>query len=147
MEAREEKRPNFLFIFIIILILVLIISLLYYFIKKRNSITINSEITGSQKVISLSNSYIFAAPVKANAGGDLIRITVFLLDNRGYGVFDKKVILGNNNGPITINNLQSLTDETGKAVFDISSTTTGVFFIEASVDGNLLSQRVKVTFD
>lgn len=63
------------------------------------------------------------------------------------GLFDKEVTLGNDNEPIAINKLQTLTDDTGKAVFDISSTKTGVFYIEALVDGVSLPQTVKVTFD
>lgn len=147
MEANERNRPNYFVIFIIALIVILLLTFLYYFIKRKDSISYNSEITSSSQDISLGNSYVFAAPVRAGSDGDLIRITVFLLDSRGFGVFDKEVLLGNNNGPITITNLQTLTDETGKAVFDISSSTAGVFFIEVSVDGKLLPQRVKVTFD
>lgn len=147
MEAIEKRRPNYLIIFIIILIIILILTFLYYFIGKRNTTNNYSEIVSASKTVSLANSYVFAAPVRASSDGDLIRITVFLLDSRGFGVFDKEVSLGNNNGPITITNLQTLTDETGKAVFDISSSTAGVYFIEASVDGKLLPQRAKVTFD
>ncbi|MDO8340420.1 MAG: hypothetical protein Q7T59_00420 [Candidatus Woesebacteria bacterium] len=69
------------------------------------------------------------------------------MDDNGLGIFDKKVILGNLDSPIKVKDIQSLTDETGKAIFDISSSSSGVFFIEAIVDSNKLPQRVKVVFD
>ena len=129
----------------IFLIIILILSV--YYIRQSVSIIPKAKNLNNTLVVSFSNSYVFASPVRAKINGESIRITVFVLDDRGFGIFDKKVTLGNNNEPITINNLQSLTDETGKAIFDISSTKTGIYFIEASVDGDILPQRVKIVFD
>lgn len=148
MEANEERRVNKLVIpAIIISFLVTILFLLLYFIKNRTYITPKASSLNSASQISFTNSYIFASPVRAKANGDLIRITIFVLDDQGRGIFGKKVTLGNNNESIIVNNLQSLTDEVGKATFDVSSSATGVFFIEALVDDELLPQKVKVTFD
>lgn len=148
MEANEEKRPNKLIVPVIItLILVIILFLLIYFIKNRTYITPKASTLNSASIVSISNSYIFSSPVRAKINGENIRITVFLLDDKGLGVFDKKVILSSLDGSINIKDIQSLTDETGKAIFDISSNLGGTFFIEATVDGINLPQRVKVVFD
>lgn len=97
--------------------------------------------------VSVSNSYVFSSPVRAKANGDLVRITVFLLDDEGNGIFDKKVDLKSNGQGLTIKEIQSLTDETGKAIFDVASTNPGIFNLEAFTDDLVLPQKVKVIYD
>ncbi|MDP1760524.1 MAG: hypothetical protein Q8L01_03740 [Candidatus Woesebacteria bacterium] len=153
MEANEEKRSKkYILPLIVIIILIIILGVLLLFIKNRISLLPKAENYNNSASVSFSNSYIFASPVRAKAGhqtipGENIRITVFLLDDKGLGIFDKKVTLGNLDGPINIVDVQSLTDETGKAIFDINSNSKGAFFIEAAVGGSRLPQRVKVVFD
>ncbi len=95
---------------------------------------------------SLENSYIFASPLRAGVGGEKIRITVFILDSTGKGVFGKTVELGEVPA-LDIAKTQNVTDETGKAVFDVSSRAKGLFSIEAVYDGNVLPQRIQATFE
>lgn len=148
MEADEEKRPNKIVLpLIIVILLTVILGLLLLFIKNRTSVFPKADSLNSTAIVSLDNSYIFASPVRAKVGGENIRITVFLLDDKGLGIFNKKVGLGNLDDQVNITDMQSLTDETGKAIFDVNSNTKGVFFIEAAVDGVRLPQRVKVVFD
>ena len=96
--------------------------------------------------VVLENSYLFASPLQAKADAkEQIRITVFLLDGRGIGVGNQTVSL---NVPqnISINSVQAVTDDTGKAVFDLSSPTTGKFAISAASQGKTLPQKVNVLF-
>ncbi|KKP46290.1 MAG: hypothetical protein UR39_C0012G0012 [Candidatus Woesebacteria bacterium GW2011_GWA1_33_30] len=131
-------------IFIIfVLILILIVSLV--FIKNKTSVVPEAK-SPNLASISISNSYVFASPVRARASGDLIRITVFILDNDGFGIADKTVNLIADT-KINVENIQSLTDDTGKAIFDISSKNTGAFLIEAVVGNQNLPQKVKVVYD
>lgn len=148
MEAKDNKRGNHVFISIfLVLLLIFILLVSLFFIKRRTSITPRASYINTSSLTFLDNSFVFASPVRAKAGGDLIRVTIFVLDSEGRGIFDKKVTLGNNNESIIVNDLQSLTDDSGKTIFDVSSVSSGVFYIEASVDGFLLPQTTKVTFD
>lgn len=147
MEADREKPNKLLISVFVIFILVIILVVLLFFIKNITSVLPKANNLNSASSVSFSNSYVFASPVRAKTNAEGIRITVFLLDDNGMGIFDKKVTLGNLDSPIKVKEIQSLTDETGKAIFDISSSLNGVFFIEAIVDGNNLPQRVKVVFD
>ncbi|HCR36217.1 hypothetical protein A2130_03260 [Candidatus Woesebacteria bacterium GWC2_33_12] len=128
---------------ILILILILIISLI--FIRNKTSVVPNAKGPNLASV-SVSNSYIFASPVRATAGGDLIRITIFILDERGLGIEGKKIILkGDTN--LNITEIQPLTDGVGKAIFDLRSNIMGAYSLEAEVDGLVLPQKVKIIFD
>lgn len=143
---KKEKTGLYFSIFAVLL-LVLFLILGIYISRQRTNITPQAKgpITGN--IISFENSYIFTSPTRATAGGDLIRVTVFILDSQGRGVIDKKVAIGNNEKELVIKDLQNLTDDTGKAVFDISSKKPGVYYLDSLVEGQVLPQRVKVTFD
>ena len=126
------------------LVIILIIVLL--FINQRTSIAPKAREVNTTSSVSITNSYVFASPVRAKANGDLIRVTVFVLDEKGLGVFDKKVTIREGSG-LSVKEVQALTDEVGKAIFDISSTKTGVFYLEVEAGGIILPQRTKVVFD
>ncbi|KKU17588.1 MAG: hypothetical protein UX28_C0008G0004 [Candidatus Pacebacteria bacterium GW2011_GWA1_46_10] len=130
---------------IAILILTIIITVIYM--RQKLTMTPSAKTGNINSVISLDNSYIFASPVRAKAGSDLIRITVFVLDNGGLGVYNKDVIVGNEDSGLTINKTQATTDETGKALFDISSNTPGTYFVEVMIDKLTVPQKVKIVFD
>lgn len=96
--------------------------------------------------ISLENSYVFASPLTAKAGGgERIRVTVFILDTEGRGVYGKPVFLGQDER-LEIVPVQAVTDNLGRAIFDISATAPADYFIEAGVESKVLPQRVKVSF-
>lgn len=151
-EVREE-RPKYFLLVVILVIFLVTLGLLVYYIRFRTSITPKASTFNSENIVSLSNSYVFASPIRAKANGDLIRVTVFLLDDVGNGIFDKQVSLRSldnevgSHGVVDIKNVQSLTDETGKAVFDIAGSSVGSFSIEAFTSETVLPQRVKVTYD
>jgi hypothetical protein len=102
--------------------------------------------TTSSSEVALGNSYLFASPLQAKADTkELVRITVFILDGRGLGVPNQPVKL-DHPGSISLHEIQPTTDDTGKAVFDLSSPSTGKFEISASSNGKTLPQRVRVVF-
>ena len=94
----------------------------------------------------LENSYLFASPLQAKADGkEAIRITIFLLDGRGLGVANQTVSL-NLPKNITVTNQQEITDQNGKAIFDLVSSTAQTANITAKTDSAKLPQSVKVIF-
>ena len=101
----------------------------------------------------LENSYLFASPLQAKSGDkntpveqlEQIRLTVFLLDGRGLGVSNQTVSLQLPQN-ITITSQQEITDNTGKAVFDLTSSVVQSFYVSALVNGSKLPQKVRIVF-
>lgn len=147
MEQELDNRPKNIIISIFITsICVIILIIILLFINQKTYITPKAREINVSSSISITNSYVFASPIRAKVNGDLIRVTVFVLDDKGRGVFDKKVSIREENGLI-VKEIQALTDEVGKAVFDIGSSKTGVFNIEVEVAGIILPQKTKVIYD
>ncbi len=143
----EERKTNYFWLILILIIFLVTLGILVYYIRFRTSITPKASTLNIISVVSISNSYLFASPIRAKASGDLIRVTVFLLDDEGNGIFDKKVNLRVLEGQLNIKEVQSLTDETGKAVFDVASSVVGVYTLEAFTESTVLPQKVKVIYD
>lgn len=143
----REERPKYFWLVLILIIFLLTLGILVYYIKFTTSIAPKANSYNIASNVSISNSYVFSSPVRAKANGDLIRVTVFLLDDEGNGIFDKKVSLRALEGQLNIKEVQSLTDETGKAVFDVESPVVGVFNLEAFTNELVLPQKVKVIYD
>ena len=142
------KSTKYLFI-IGFLLLSLIASL---FLVVRTTI-FQKRASSSNYSYVLENSYLFASPLQAKAGDkttpadrhEQIRLTIFLLDGRGLGVTNQIVSLQLPQN-ITVTNQQEITDSTGKAIFDITSSTSQSFYVTASVAGAKLPQKVRVVF-
>lgn len=143
----EEKRTNYFWLIVILVIFLITLGVLVYYIRFAVSTTPKASNFNTVNVVSISNSYIFTSPVRATAGGDLIRVTVFILDDEGNGLYDKKVTVKSNNQDLIIKEVQSLTDETGKAVFDVASNIAGVYTLEAFIEELVLPQKIKVIYD
>lgn len=108
--------------------------------------TISKRAHTSSSTVALENSYLFASPLQAKADGlEQIRLTVFLLDGRGLGVPNQLVKL-NLPTSVRITKSQEVTDQTGKAVFDLISPTPQTIHVSASVGTSTLPQKVKITF-
>ncbi|MBP6867304.1 Ig-like domain-containing protein [Candidatus Shapirobacteria bacterium] len=108
--------------------------------------TISKRAHTSSSTVALENSYLFASPLQAKADGlEQIRLTVFLLDGRGLGVPNQSVKL-NLPTSVRITKSQEITDQTGKAVFDLISPTPQTLNVSASVGTSTLPQKVKITF-
>lgn len=142
-----NKSKKYLWLLILLLILILVLATSVYVVRQRTNLFSSAqEVNYSQiRPPSLANSYLFASPLSAATNGEKIRISVFILDGRGMGIAGKLVLLGQNEN-LKVEAIQPTTDYLGKAIFDISSLSPGLYFLEASVDGAILPQRVTVTF-
>lgn len=101
----------------------------------------------SQATFSIDNSYIFSTPSAARANGqEKIRLTVFILNNQGLGVLGKNIFIGTNSA-LNIEAIQGLTDNYGKAYFDISASKPGEYFLEIKVDGTALNKKAQLVFN
>ena len=143
----EDRSPKYFWLILILIVFLVTLGILVYYIRFRTSITPKASTLNITSIVSISNSYVFASPLRAKANGDLIRVTVFLLDDEGNGIFDKKVSLRVLEGQLDIKEVQSLTDETGKAIFDVASSTIGTYNLEAFTTDIVLPQKVKVIYD
>jgi len=96
--------------------------------------------------ISVDNSYVFTNPLKASADGkEKIRVTVFVLNSQGLGVFGKKVTVGID-PRLVVDAIQQNTDSAGKAIFDFSTTSPGEYYLEVSIDELKLPQKARLSF-
>lgn len=101
----------------------------------------------SQASFSVDNSYIFSTPSQARANGqEKIRLTVFILNNQGLGVLGKKIFIGTDPS-LNIEAIQGLTDNYGKAYFDISSSKAGEYFLEIKADDTALKTKAHIVFN
>lgn len=96
--------------------------------------------------VSLNDSLVIGAKILAKADNkDSCLVNIFLLDNNGKGVQDKRVQL-TGAAELKIENLNAVTDKDGKASFEIKSETEGQFRLIADVDGVALPKTISVTF-
>lgn len=138
------KSVKALIIIIIILLIALAASVT---LVVRTAVFSGKATSTNSSPIALENSYLFASPLQAKADGkELIRVTVFILDGRGLGVSGKPVILDSSPSSVNIAPIQPTTDDTGKAVFDVSSSTAQKYKLSASVNGQPLPQKVSLSF-
>ena len=101
----------------------------------------------SRSSFSIDNSYIFSTPSQARANGqEKIRLTVFILNNQGLGVLGKKIFIGTDPS-LNIEAIQGLTDNYGKAYFDISSSKAGEYFLEIKADDTALKSKAHIVFN
>lgn len=143
---RKPKKRIFLYLFLIIFLLFSLVLTLFYFSQRTNWWGRAVGPTPKKGEVEVENSYLFASPLLARADGkEKIRVTIFILDSEGLGVWGKPVFLGQDE-KLAINTIQAVTDDLGRAIFDLSSTTQGEYFLEARVDQLVLPQKVKISF-
>jgi hypothetical protein len=156
-EEKDTRRPRYaLYALIIIVILLLILILFLYLIRSplifrsgasSSTVSVPTAQPGSVPSLSLDNSYVFASPLRAKVGGEQIRVTVFILNDRGLGMAGKTVSVGGGD-TLQVTSIQPITDSQGRATFDIASNSApGVYIIQASVDSVNLTQKATITFD
>lgn len=136
-----NKTVLFVIILLIILVGFSVVFGLYEvkFFASRASVISNS--------FSVDNSYVFFTPLQVKANGqEKIRLTVFILNNQGLGVSGKKVLISSDQ-TLNIETIQGLTDDFGKAYFDISSEKAGEYYLEIKADGTALNQKAHLSFD
>ena len=128
----------------ILFFLVLISFSLFFFFYETQFFGSRASMTRVD--ISVDNSYIFTNPLKAAADGkEKMRVTVFVLNSQGLGVFGKKVTMGTD-PRVIVDNVQQNTDSSGKALFDFSSSSPGEYYLEVSIDELKLPQKARLSF-
>ncbi len=144
----ENKRNPFL------IIIILLFSLIGLFFLARDIIPqaiVYLTQAARTNQYSLSNSYVFGAPLSVDADGQTkIRVSAFLLSNEGRGIADKQINLQvvpkSGGGAPRVEAVQPVTDNFGKAVFEVSSNVSGQYVVTAVVDGMEIPQTVTLTF-
>jgi hypothetical protein len=142
------KKGAFLYI-VLGLFLIAVIYIMIVLSKGRT--TFFGRASG-EGVFDSTNSYVFASPLSARAGGDKIRVTVFALDGQGKGMAAKTVTVdcldtaACQSAGVTISEVQGLTDTLGQAIYDLSSRVPGKFQIQALVGGIVIPQTVSIAF-
>ena len=132
-------------LFFLILFLLILVSFSFFF-GLYEVRFFKSSASVSQASFSVDNSYLFVSPLRAKANGqEKIRITVFVLNNQGLGVLGKELFLSSN-PDLSVDIIQGQTDNFGKAVFDVTSTKPGEYYLEVSVDGQKLPQKAHLSF-
>lgn len=141
----RSGRHTFMLIAGIMIALVLVFSSVYLSLT-RTSWRSSAKTPVSGASISVQNSYVFASPVAALADGvSIIRITVFILNGNGLGVPGSEVSL-KYTGKLTMDKTRSVTDNFGRAIFEITSDVPGSYTINAETQGSVLPQGVSVSF-
>lgn len=137
-----EKLKNSSFIMLIIILL--FIFLTGYWLYQATYYSNRAQATLS--TVSIDNSFTSTNPLKALANTkEKIRLTVYVLNDQGLGASDRKTTLSTDKN-LFVEDVQSVTDQYGKAIFDISTNTRGIFSIDVYVDGKLLKNRATVNF-
>lgn len=125
--------------------LLIFINFIYITLKRSPFSTV---IRASEEVNpSTEKSIIFAWPLVVKKGENkTIQITVFIKNNKGIPLANKKVTLITSLGQIKENDI--LTDKNGMAQFILENNQPGVAVIEAIVNDNLkLINKVSVKFE
>jgi len=148
-QPKEEKKSKRGIVWALIVLLVLLFSLIptVIFLKERTTFfgrAFGPSVNSGE--VALENSYLFASPLQAQADGkEKIRVTIFILDSQGKGVYGQPVFLGQDER-LETTAIQAVTDELGRAIFDVAAKVPGEYLMEARVGNQVLPQRVRVSF-
>lgn len=102
--------------------------------------------------VDTGNSYVFASPVSARIGGDIIRITTFVLDDQGKGLSNQSVnvfctdLVACQNGGVSISPVQQVTDTLGQSIWEVTAAGAGKYVVQASSGTSSIPQTVTVDF-
>lgn len=92
--------------------------------------------------VSINDSYLLGSDILAKADGiDRSTVNVYVLDKNNKGVKGVQVSLSGLG-----QDMEALSGADGKAIFELTSTTEGVFELMASIEGVPLAKTLKVTF-
>jgi len=137
----ELMKANFIPALVVLLVLLLAFSL---FANIRLIVSSRASSTGME--FSIENSYLFASPLEAAANGrEKIRVTVFVVNREGRGVPNSQVLL-RKSPELVLEQINSLTDSYGRAVFDLSTTKPGEYLVGATLSGKALGESLKLVF-
>ncbi len=106
-----------------------------------NTLVFLAKASSANAKVSIKNSLVMGEKVLAKADGkDKCVINVFALDNKGKGVFGRQVQLSG------LDQMNAITDDSGKARFEMVSMEAKQYELIASVNGVQLTKKIKVTF-
>lgn len=149
VETKKVRSSRWALVIALMIILLMLLALVVMVFFMRERTTLFGRAFGppiEPGEVVLENSYIFASPLSARADGrEKIRVTVFILDAQGRGVYGQPVTLGRSE-KLEVNLIQEVTDNLGRAIFDLSSLTVADYYIEAKVDNRTLPLNVRVGF-
>ncbi len=96
---------------------------------------------------SSESSLIFAWPLTAKANGtDKVNINVFIRNVNNLPLTNKLVTMQTNLG--TLDSPTATTDKSGKATFNLTSSSTGIAQVNANVDNQVqIKQTVTIKFE
>lgn len=118
----------------------------FFLASQRVSFFSSARTSSPPVMISGENSYIFVSPISAFADGiSTIRVTVFMLNNQGLGVAKQTVNLKTSDS-LTVKQVEPITDDYGRAIFDVISSTPGNYTLNAETAGLTLSHTVSISF-
>lgn len=118
----------------------------FFLASQRVSFFSSARTSSSPVMVSEENSYIFVSPISAFADGiSTIRVTVFMLNNQGLGVTKQTVNLKTSDS-LTVKQVEPITDDYGRAIFDVISSTPGNYTLSAETAGLTLSHTVSISF-
>ena len=143
----KDSKQGIILALVVLLILLFSLGITIVFIRQRTSFfgRAFTPSTSSGEIV-LENSYLFASPLSAQADGkEKIRVTIFILDSQGKGVYGQPVFLGQDER-LEMTTIQAVTDELGRAIFDVAAKMPAEYLIEAKVNNQVIPQRVKVNF-
>ncbi len=143
MEVYTFSMQKFLLSAILFFLVLLCFSLFFFFYETN---FFGSRASMVQVDISASDSYVFTTPGHALADGkEKIRVTVYVLNSQGLGVFGKKVTIAGD-PRLIIDPFQPNTDSVGKALFDVSSSNPGDYYLDVSIGDIKLPQKASISF-
>jgi hypothetical protein len=130
-----------------VLFLLLSLTATVFLIYRTTSLSSKASGSSPSSTNFVNNSYLFASPLQAKANGqEIIRVTAFILDNRGLGIPNLLVTLDKSPN-LTLVATQDVTDTTGKATFDLTSITLDKYSISAAINGQSLPQKLTLNFN
>ena len=89
---------------------------------------------------------MFLSPVSAQANNtERIRVSVFVLNDTGIGVSNQEVTL-QHVPEVKIEAIQAVSDNYGRAIFDIYTQTPGNYSVSAQVNGRVIGETATATF-
>lgn len=119
---------------------ILLVFYLGSFVIPRVILTLSSKASNAQRV-SVKNSFLLGVKILAKANGEeKCVVNVFVLDADGKGLLGRQVQLSG------LGSFDAVTDNLGKATFELTSTEAKQYELTASVDGVSLEKTMKVTF-
>lgn len=142
-EFFQRFKKNNLLSFSILLLLLLLLSV---GVNIRFLYSSKAAEPSQVQLVSSTNSYMFLSPVSAQANNtERIRVSVFVLNDKGIGVSNQEVTL-QHVPEVKIEAIQAVSDNYGRAIFDIYTQTPGNYSVSAQVNSRVIGETATAIF-